>query len=185
MDQGRLDQLAKSLSESTSARRRLLSFIAIAVMPSATGAVLPEAALAGDQDRRDKKKRRRRRKRNRCTKPDSQCNVNRPSECCSKKCCFDSTSSSNGTCSSKGGECCGDRPFGGYCPVEFPQCCGSNSCCGSSQTCCVNIGGRGVWCNHGFVCTFDGSGCVAAQGVSDAVAEGGIQRRHFALSPGQ
>lgn len=180
MDGRRFDQLVKSWSAVALARRRLASAIILASAMPLSGLPNLDAALAKHKDRHDRRERKKRKnkKKNRCTKTDNQCNLNRPNECCSKKCCFDSTSKSNGTCPSKGGECCGDRPFGGYCPQEFPQCCGSNACCGSSQTCCVNIGGRGVCCNPGFVCTVDGSGCVAEQSTGAVEASGGVPRHH-------
>lgn len=180
MESRRFDRLAKSLSEATSGRRRLLSFIAIALATPLDSLPTLDTVLADHKERRRRRNRRKRKKdKKRCKKVDTQCNLNRPSQCCSKKCCFDSTSKSNGTCPSQGGECCGDRPFGGYCPQEFPQCCGSNACCGSSQSCCVNIGGRGVCCNPGFVCTVDGSGCVADLETEQFEGSSGVPRKHF------
>ena len=182
MDGRRFDRLTMLLSDAAGSRRNALAICSggLAALLGLLGEHSPiEAGHDGHHKRKQRKKRRRHKKKKRCKKRDSPCNVNRPSQCCSKKCCFDSTSKSTGTCPSTNGECCGDRPFGGYCPQEFPQCCGSNACCGSSQTCCVNIGGRGVCCNPGFECTFDGSGCQAVQNAADVQVGGhGIARMH-------
>ena len=180
MDSRRFDRLTILLSGATESRRDAIALFAATV--GGLAGILgerQETDAADGENKKDRRKKRHKKKKKHCNGRDKQCNVNRPGQCCSKKCCFDSTSKSNGTCPSTNGECCGDRPFGGYCPQEFPQCCGSNACCGSSQTCCVNIGGRGVCCNPGFECTFDGSGCQAVENAEDVQIDGhGIERMH-------
>jgi hypothetical protein len=183
LDDRQFDHFTKVLSDATGSRRNALKLLA-GTATAALGLPAKDGTIsARHNDRKHRNERRRRKDRKRCGKKDSQCNLNTPSECCSRKCCFDSTSKSRGTCPSRGGECCGDRPFGGYCPVEFPQCCGSNACCGSTQSCCVSIGGRGICCNPGFECSSDGSGCVAAQTAEITAVDGsgGIPRMHAGL----
>jgi len=46
-----------------------------------------------------------------CDDTDVECNVNRPSECCSNNCCLDTTSSTGGICATSGGRCSANMPL--------------------------------------------------------------------------
>lgn len=105
-----------------------------------------------------------------CQAIDTECNVNRPGQCCANNCCFDTTSSLGGTCPTYDGNCCGLTTSGGYCTTSFPQCCGENSCCRSGEVCCANVRvPTGYCCPPGSSCDFNEyNGCAFSQ---DAVVE--------------
>jgi hypothetical protein len=88
-----------------------------------------------------------------CLADNSQCNINRPSECCSENCCVDTLGGLGGVCAQDGGNCCGQHVTGGYCSRSFPQCCGQDACCRFNETCCANsFDAQGYCCPPGQVC---------------------------------
>jgi hypothetical protein len=102
-----------------------------------------------------------------CDDTDVECNINRPSECCSNNCCLDTTSSSGGICAASGGRCCGQHLTGGYCSPSFPQCCGQNACCLDSDVCCgTPQEPNGYCCPAGQACCNSPSGCCAADAAA-------------------
>ena len=111
---------------------------------------------------------------NRCDDFDTECNVNRPGECCARACCADASSSAGGVCPTSGGNCCGQHHTGGYCTASFPQCCAQQACCRSSERCCANaFQPLGYCCPAGTICDANSpSGCSPAPGVTSAGAEG-------------
>src|SRR3954467_5790091 len=115
-----------------------------------------------------------------CDDTDVECNVNRPSECCSNNCCLDTTSSTGGICSTSGGRCCGQHATGGYCSPSFPQCCGQNACCQDSEVCCgTPQDPTGYCCPAGQECCVAPSGCCpsdSAAAVNTTVASEGGRR---------
>ena len=171
MDNRRFDQLAKLVSGAAGSRREALRAAFAGGLAAALGIVGAEESEADKRERRRrrrerqarnrKRKQRRRRRRNRCTKTNRECNTNRPSACCSQKCCFDNTSSTDGVCADGGGTCCTFRQNGGYCPQANPQCCGSASCCAASgdpgnSVCCASPQtGIGFCCPAGSICDFN------------------------------
>jgi hypothetical protein len=100
-----------------------------------------------------------------CQDLDTECNVNRPGECCAQNCCFDATSSTSGICPTQGGNCCGLTTTGGYCTTSFPQCCGEEACCRTGEVCCSNVRQiTGYCCPPGYRCDFNQfNGCLAPQ----------------------
>lgn len=156
MDDGRFDALAKRLSAVPETRREALRLAACG------GAGLLGALGLGDTAFA-------RRRRRTCIRNNNECNLNRPGRCCNKQCCFDSTSGSSGTCATQGATCCSERALGGYCPREFPICCGSDRCCPPNTECCLLSGGRGTCCDPalGQVCV-QGQGCQQQAPVAGA-----------------
>lgn len=104
-----------------------------------------------------------------CLDFDNACNVNRPGQCCSNNCCFDSTSDSDGICPTDGGNCCGLTTTGGYCTTQFPQCCGEQACCQDNWVCCSNFRlPNGYCCPPGNTCDFNQpNGCIPNGNVAD------------------
>jgi len=109
---------------------------------------------------------------NGCDDVDTQCNVNRPAECCAQSCCFDTSSASGGICPSRNANCCGLTVTGGYCTETFPQCCGEEACCRSGETCCSNFRvTTGYCCPVGYTCDFNRpNGCLPPGAVTAQVA---------------
>jgi hypothetical protein len=145
----------------------------------------PDSTGANCEDRRlPKKKAQRQLKRNpdsykgrcdECQAIDTECNVNRPGECCANNCCFDTTSSLGGVCPTNDANCCGLTTTGGYCTTSFPQCCGENACCRSGEVCCANVRvPTGYCCPSGSICDFNQfNGCAFPQ---DAEVETVVER---------
>ena len=195
MDNRRFDQLAKLISGAAGSRREALRIAFGGGLAAALGFTALEESEAADrarrrerrEERRARRRRRRRRRKNRCTRPNRECNTNRPSECCSQQCCFDNTSSTDGICSDNGGTCCTFRQNGGYCPQANPQCCGSAACCtregspGNSVCCSSPQTGIGFCCPEGSTCDFNQANpCVPPNGVNRSAVEsefnGGVER---------
>jgi len=115
-----------------------------------------------------------------CDDTDVECNYNRPSECCSNICCVDNSSSTSGVCSVSGGICCGQRNSGGYCPSSFPQCCGQNACCQTSDVCCGTPQQPiGYCCPAGQECCNSQSGCCVADAAAVNTTEASGAGRQF------
>jgi len=119
-------------------------------------------------------------KKNRCKNVDTECNVNRPGECCAQTCCIDSTSSQGGICPTVNGNCCGQHFTGGYCTPTFPQCCAEHACCRVNETCCANaFDPLGYCCPAGQACDANQpNGCAPATppaGMTSASAEGTVR----------
>jgi hypothetical protein len=110
-----------------------------------------------------------------CQEIDTECNVNRPGECCANNCCYDTTSSIGGVCPTNDANCCGLTTTGGYCTSSFPQCCGENACCRSGEVCCSNVRvPTGYCCPGGYECDFNEfNGCRVRQ---DAEVETIVER---------
>lgn len=103
----------------------------------------------------------------RCLSNDSECNTNRPGECCSVICCRDTTSSTGGICATDGGNCCNRPNLGGYCPPSAPFCCGTASCCVDSSRCCASaLNPTGTCCPDGFVCDLGTGFCEENNNVA-------------------
>jgi hypothetical protein len=97
----------------------------------------------------------------RCLSNDTECNTNRPGECCSTICCRDTTSNTGGICATDGGNCCNRPNLGGYCPASAPFCCGTAACCVDSSRCCASaLNPTGTCCPDGYVCQFETGFCV-------------------------
>ena len=156
MENRRFDALTRRFSSGTGSRREALKFAACGAATGLLGAFgFSDTAFA----------------RKNCTRSNRECNLNRPGKCCSRQCCFYSTGDTSGTCSSKEGTCCSERSFGGYCPREFPMCCGSDRCCPPGTDCCFLTGGRGTCCDPGL-----GQTCIQGQGcVKDGAASAGVE----------
>ncbi|MFT4037292.1 MAG: hypothetical protein QM692_03855 [Thermomicrobiales bacterium] len=108
----------------------------------------------------------------RCLDNDTECNTNRPGECCSEICCRDVTSTTGGICSTSGGNCCNRPNQGGYCPAGAPFCCGTAACCASSTECCASaLNPTGTCCPSGFTCDQYNGFCIPAAGVESRDAE--------------
>ena len=108
----------------------------------------------------------------RCLSNDSECNTNRPGECCSTICCRDTTSNTGGICATDGGNCCNRPNLGGYCPSNAPFCCGTAACCVDSSKCCASaLNPTGTCCPDGFECDAFNGFCVPAREASDRSAE--------------
>jgi hypothetical protein len=119
-------------------------------------------------------------KKNQCNDFDTECNVNRPGECCAGACCIDTTSSLGGVCPTLSGNCCGQHFTGGYCTAVFPQCCGQHACCRANEVCCSNVfDPLGYCCPAGQVCDANQpNGCrqpAPPAGMTSATAEGTVR----------
>ncbi len=114
-----------------------------------------------------------------CVGTDNSCNVNRPGQCCSNNCCFDSTSDTGGICPTEGGNCCGLTTTGGYCTTDFPQCCGEQACCQDDWVCCSNFRlPNGYCCPPGNVCDFNNpNGCQPDGDAARSTLVGSSQPR--------
>jgi len=101
---------------------------------------------------------------NRCLSNDSECNTNRPGECCSVICCRDATSTTGGICATDGGNCCNRPNLGGYCPASAPFCCGTAACCINSSVCCASaLNPTGTCCPDGYECEPTNGFCIPAR----------------------
>jgi hypothetical protein len=97
----------------------------------------------------------------RCLSNDTECNTNRPGECCSTICCRDTTSNTGGICATDGGNCCNRPNLGGYCPSTAPFCCGTAACCVDSSKCCASaLNPTGTCCPDGFECEQTTGFCI-------------------------
>lgn len=118
--------------------------------------------------------------RDRCLSNNTECNTQRPGECCSGLCCTDYTSGTGGICPTDGGNCCGRSDRGGYCPSQAPNCCGLRACCPLDSECCFTVGELGGWCcPSGTTCGFNSGTCLMAQGAevgSESVKETTVER---------
>lgn len=102
----------------------------------------------------------------RCLSNDTECNSNRPGECCSTICCNDITSSTGAICATDGGNCCNRPNKGGYCTANAPFCCGTAACCVDSSVCCASaLNPGGTCCPAGFECDGFNGFCVPARGT--------------------
>lgn len=148
MNHPRFDELVKHASRAAETRRGALRMTVAGVASILAGSGFRATASA-------------KKKKKRCKRSNNTCNLNRPGTCCSAQCCYDATSDTDGTCSNREATCCTERALGGYCPREFPLCCGSDRCCAAGQVCCLLTGGRGACCDPllGQVCV-QGAGCV-------------------------
>lgn len=98
--------------------------------------------------------------RNRCLSNDTECNTNRPGECCSTVCCYDATSSTGGICATDGGTCCFRPNIGGYCTANAPGCCGTAACCPPGTFCESGaFAGTGACCPNGTVFNYANGSC--------------------------
>lgn len=111
-----------------------------------------------------------------CQTIDTECNVNRPGECCAANCCFDTTSSAGGVCPTIDANCCGLTTTGGYCTTSFPQCCGEEACCRGGEVCCANVRvPTGYCCPAGSICDFNQfNGCAFPQEAESVAFEGAV-----------
>lgn len=109
----------------------------------------------------------------RCLSNDTECNTNRPGECCSTICCRDTTSNTGGICATDGGNCCNRPNLGGYCPSTAPFCCGTAACCINSSVCCASaLNPTGTCCPDGYECEPTNGFCIPINGVQrDAEVE--------------
>ena len=108
----------------------------------------------------------------RCLSNDTECNTNRPGECCSTICCRDTTSTTGGICATDGGNCCNRPNLGGYCPANAPFCCGTAACCVDSSVCCASaLNPTGTCCPSGFVCEPTNGFCIPARDMPAREAE--------------
>lgn len=115
---------------------------------------------------------------NRCLSNNTDCNTNRPGECCSAICCRDTTSSTGGICATDGGNCCNRPNLGGYCPASAPFCCGTAACCIDSSKCCASaLNPTGTCCPDGFVCDLNTGFCTpGAEARAASVEDPTVQR---------
>lgn len=103
----------------------------------------------------------------RCLSNDTECNTNRPGECCSVICCRDTTSNTGGICASDGGNCCNRPNLGGYCPSNAPFCCGTAACCVDSSKCCASaLNPTGTCCPDGYECEQTNGFCIPSDSVT-------------------
>lgn len=118
--------------------------------------------------------------RNRCLSNDTECNSNRPGECCSSICCRDTTSSTGGICATSGGNCCNRPNLGGYCPAGAPFCCGTAACCIEASKCCASaLNPTGTCCPDGFECDQYNGFCIPEGGQNrsaESVADPTVAR---------
>lgn len=99
--------------------------------------------------------------RNRCLSNNTECNTNRPGECCTTICCSDATSTTGGICATDGGTCCNRPNRGGYCPSNAPFCCGTAACCADGKRCCSGaLNPTGTCCPDGRRCDAESGFCV-------------------------
>ncbi len=163
----RNDNRNKNKDKNNKNRRRNKKKTRICFCPDSTGANCEDQKLSQKQAKR-KLKRNKDSYKGRCDSCqniDTECNVNRPGECCANNCCYDTTSSLGGICPSNNANCCGVTTTGGYCTTSFPQCCGENACCRSGEVCCANVRlPTGYCCPPGSVCDFNQyNGCAFPQ----------------------
>jgi hypothetical protein len=115
-----------------------------------------------------------------CLSNNTECNTNRPGECCAGLCCLDYTSGTGGICPTDGGNCCGRVDRGGYCPSQAPDCCGTNACCPYESVCCATALDRTGWCcPAGTECGLGTGSCLtprAAEVGGESVAATTVER---------
>ncbi len=101
-----------------------------------------------------------------CLSDNTDCNTNRPGECCSLLCCLDNTSSTGGICPTSGGNCCGRPDRGGYCPEDAPNCCGTKACCPLDYKCCAtSLNPSGNCCPPDYDCDDANGTCKPAREI--------------------
>jgi hypothetical protein len=118
-----------------------------------------------------------------CLSNNTECNTNRPGECCSSMCCLDYTSGTGGICPTDGANCCGRVDRGGYCPSQAPDCCGTNACCPWDSVCCATALDRTGWCcPAGTVCGLSRGDCEPTPSADfgpESVVETTVERIRF------